>query len=402
MKPFVILLASLLIAASRLTAAPLVSPHAQTIVNRVNAAYLGLTGWTATIVYDQIIVEGGVTTSTSSQTTERYLKSGGPLDYYSATNLRRNDIGGWTKCQDLAVQRFVFRHSRGSGGELSPADELNRPGFWGDFVRSYKEADDINWAGQEVVAGRNCDILEVTFQQRTSPDDPQAVTRVRRFRYFVNPTGLFERVTMVMEDKVRAVGSYYDARITNDAHAQLTPADFSAESFARDAALVMGGEPMPVLEEKVFAAGGSLPDLTFTGWADGKPFKVSDLKGKVVVLETWASWCHFCKEAFPFYEKMRKALAEQDVVFVAVSFDQKQADYEKWMKQHGGDYGFKFGRVDSPDPKKAMKEFRGSLPAFYVLGRDGRIVSSYLGYGYGSGGEDPRLLAALRAAGIKI
>jgi thiol-disulfide isomerase/thioredoxin len=142
--------------------------------------------------------------------------------------------------------------------------------------------------------------------------------------------------------------------------------------------------------------------MAFIGWADGKPFRTSELKGKVVVVETWASWCHFCKEAFPFYEKTRQALADQDVVFVAVSFDSKLAEYEKWMKQHGADYGFKFGRVDSPDPTKAMWEFRGSLPAFYVLGRDGKVISSYLGYGYGSGNEDPRLLAALRTAGIKI
>ena len=377
------------------------SSQAQAIVDRVNAAYSAVSGWTATTVTEELTIAGGVATSKTMHTTERYFKSGGPVAYYSATYLLGNSLGGLTRCQDTAVHRFVLRNGKESRGTLEPASELNSP-FWVTFDQTCKEADDIMWAGREIVAGQSCDILELTRQGRGSSEDPQAVTFVRRNRYFVNSAGLIERLTMAMDDKVRGTSFYSDARITNDAHAQLTPADFSPESFARDAALVLGGEPMPVLEEQVFAAGGALPDLTFTGWADGKPFKVSDLKGQVVVVETWASWCHFCKEAFPYYEKMRQQLAAQDVVFVAVSFDQKVADYEKWMNANASKYGFKFGLVDSPDAKAAMKQFRGSLPAFYILGRDGKVVSSYIGYGYGAGGEDPRLLAALREAGVKV
>jgi hypothetical protein len=90
------------------------------------------------------------------------------------------------------------------------------------------------------------------------------------------------------------------------------------------------------------------------------------------------------------------------VVFVAISFDHVIPDYDKWMKEHGAQYGFKFGRIDSPDPKKALKEFRGSAPAFYVLGRDGKIVRSYVGFSDEMSREDTRLLTALREAGVKI
>jgi hypothetical protein len=99
---------------------------------------------------------------------------------------------------------------------------------------------------------------------------------------------------------------------------------------------------------------------------------------------------------------MRRKLAAQDVVFVAVSFDHQPAAYEKWMKANSANYGFKFGLVDAPNAKEAMKEFKGALPAFYVLGRDGVIVSSYGGWGYPIGAEDPRLLAGLRAAGVEL
>jgi thiol-disulfide isomerase/thioredoxin len=195
-----------------------------------------------------------------------------------------------------------------------------------------------------------------------------------------------------------------DWRVTHyDAKAKPAKEEFSREAFDRVAATMLKpGEAMPEVREELFKSTERLPEVSFIAWADKKPFRLADLQGKVVVLETWASWCHYCKEAFPYYEKMRRQLAAQDVVFVAVSFDAKVADYEKWMNAHGSEYGFKFGRIDAPDARAAMLEFRGSLPAFYVLGRDGRIISGYGGYAYGAGNEDPRLLAALREAGVKL
>jgi len=409
MKPAPFVLACLVLAAVPFAAAaPLatpdtwISPQAQAIRERVNAAYSALDGWTATIVSEVHTIEKGVVKTDTGHTTERYLKSGGPTGYYASIIVVEKNTYAFAKCQDLAEERFVYRGRNGPQGARSPAREENRPAFWAQFDLAIAHADYLRWVGTETVAGPTSHMVRADFLNGRTPDNPNAVTGVGTWRYYVNPAGLIERFTITRDDR-SGTGTYWsEQRITYDVNAKLTPADFSHESFERDAAVVLQGKPMPVLTEQLFAAGGTLPDMAFIGWADGKPFRTSDLKGKVVVLETWASWCHYCKEAFPFYEKTRQALADQDVVFVAVSFDQKLADYEKWMKQHGDGYGFKFARVDSADPAKAMKEFRGSLPAFYVLSRDGKITSAYLGYGYGPGGEDPRLLAALRANGIKI
>jgi hypothetical protein len=90
------------------------------------------------------------------------------------------------------------------------------------------------------------------------------------------------------------------------------------------------------------------------------------------------------------------------VIFVALDFDEKAVDYRNWMKEHGDSYGFVFARVDSPDASKALRDFKGSLPGFYVLGRDGRISSTYAGFGYGAGNPDPRLIQALSKAGVTL
>lgn len=396
-------LCSLGLAAADEATRPWISPQAQAVRDRVTAARAAIDGWTATIVMESTLFASGSAKTRNMQTTERYLRSHGPAEYYAATHSNEEGRFAIVKCQDLAVNRLVFRNSKGVQGTVSPADAFNRPEFWLKFDLAFTDSDFVRWAGHESFGGQSCDVVEAVDLEHRASDSPNAVTAISTTRFFVSRAGLIERITYARDEKSGQQSDWLDQRITYDSKAHLTPEDFSQASFERDAvAAVLNGQPMPVLKEEVFAVGDTLPEMTFTGWPDGKPFRISYLKGKVVVVETWASWCYFCKEAFPTYEKARRALADQDVVFVAVSFDQKLSDYEKWMKQHAGDYGFKFGRVDAEDPMKAMKEFRGSLPGFYVLGRDGKIVSSYLGFGYGRGNEDPRLLAALRAAGVTL
>ncbi len=66
------------------------------------------------------------------------------------------------------------------------------------------------------------------------------------------------------------------------------------------------------------------PDYAFAG-PDGKPMKVADLKGKVVVLNVWATWCAPCKIEMPTLAKLQAAYAGQDVEVVAVSIDSPEA-----------------------------------------------------------------------------
>lgn len=379
-----------------------VSPQAQAIRDRVNAAYSAVQGWSATTVSTVLVMEKGAIIARGNQLTERYLRSGGPISYYAMTRRSSDESSWFARSQDLAVEHGAYGKPAEIEGWLGAANDVSQPQTWSAFRGAVASADYVRWAGRESVDGQSCEIVETIALGRKDPAEPEVVRGVLTSRFYVDAAGFIRRITRASDGPAGAPVFASEELITYDAPAKLTAEDFTRARFERDVAPFLKGQPMPELKEQLYAAGGTLPDITFTAWADGKPFRLSDLKGKVVVVETWASWCHFCKEAFPTYERIRKALADQDVAFVAVSFDAKLADYEKWMKRHGGDYGFKFGRVEAEDPMKALKEFRGSLPAFYVLGRDGKIVSSYIGWGWDKGAEDPRLLAALRAAGVKI
>lgn len=411
MKTLLLLLPLLPICASTSLAAPpseksetWISPRAQALVDRVRAAHRGASGWTSTVVSVTRSGPDGGEKTLELRMSERFLAVPGSTGYYASTNYAPNVGAQFVKWQDDTLQRILARGPNGLVAQSQLPDDTHRPEVWTHFEASLNGAKYVRYAGREDVVGQGCDVLEMTSVRSTpaSGVGPESVSGITVARFYVGSKGFIERRTLASDAKSASESFWQDVRITYDAAAKLTPADFDTANFERAAAEVLRGEPMPAWEERLFLRGHVLPETTFIAWADGKPFRMAELKGKVVVLETWTSWCHFCKEAFPFYEKMRKALAGQDVVFVAVSFDAKKSEYEAWMNKNGGEYGFKFGRVDSADPMKTMKEFKGSLPAFYVLGRDGRIVASYLGYGYRRDGEDPRLLTALREAGVKI
>ena len=85
------------------------------------------------------------------------------------------------------------------------------------------------------------------------------------------------------------------------------------------------------------AQGAGAPDIAFIG-PDGKPTKLSDLKGQVVVVNFWATWCGPCKEEMPSLAKLGKDYAGRGVKVVAISVDavgeaQKAKDF---LRANGG------------------------------------------------------------------
>src|SRR5688500_15395159 len=84
--------------------------------------------------------------------------------------------------------------------------------------------------------------------------------------------------------------------------------------------------PPPLL-----APGPTAPDFTaYT--ADRKPVKLSDFKGKVVLIDFWAPWCGPCKVVMPHMEKLHQKLGTQDFVVLGVCVWDTQASFDKWQK----------------------------------------------------------------------
>ena len=113
----------------------------------------------------------------------------------------------------------------------------------------------------------------------------------------------------------------------------------------------------PMAKLAIPAQPTSEPDVAFTG-PDGKPMKLADLKGQVVVVNFWATWCGPCKEEMPSLAKLAKDYADKGVKVVAISVDRLEdgAAAKDFLRGHGGlgfyndpEYHVVFGLNPRPD-----------------------------------------------------
>ncbi len=118
------------------------------------------------------------------------------------------------------------------------------------------------------------------------------------------------------------------------------------------------------------------PAVSFTDLA-GQPRTLEDFKGKVVLLNFWATWCAPCVREMPSLDRVQAKLANEGLKVIALSMDRKGRELvAPFMKKLGLDDLQAF-----LDPRgKAARAFgvRG-LPASYIIDAEGRLVGSLLG-----------------------
>ena len=110
----------------------------------------------------------------------------------------------------------------------------------------------------------------------------------------------------------------------------------------------------------------TLPPVTLI---DGTVLKPEHWKGKVLVVERFATWCPFCKVQNPKLEKLLKANKAKGLEVLALSIDKNAAEVPKYMQQHG--YTFSAAMM-TPEWQRVLGDIKG-LPVIWVIGRDGKV-----------------------------
>jgi thiol-disulfide isomerase/thioredoxin len=156
--------------------------------------------------------------------------------------------------------------------------------------------------------------------------------------------------------------------------------------------------------QELLQPGAKAPDFTSRD-RSGAEVKLSDFRGKVVVLDFWASWCGPCVASMPHVQQVAKQHAG-DVVVLAVCTSDTRKKFEQWIDGKSADYGnIKFAcelherGSDTFEERASSKLYHVSgLPTKFVVGRDGVIAASLVGWDDG----DLQLEAGLARAGIAI
>jgi thiol-disulfide isomerase/thioredoxin len=132
-----------------------------------------------------------------------------------------------------------------------------------------------------------------------------------------------------------------------------------------------------------FALGlqNSLLAATAPGWdlkdVKGNSVKLSDFKGKVVILDFWATWCPPCRAEIPHFIGLQEKYGKQGLVVVGVSVDQGGPKVVlSFVKANKINYPIVFGDLDVAQLYDATDE----IPTTFVIDRTGNIVAKHLGF----------------------
>lgn len=118
------------------------------------------------------------------------------------------------------------------------------------------------------------------------------------------------------------------------------------------------------------AVGAPLPPLKVDGLS-GKTIDVASYRGRVLLLDVWASWCGPCKQELPVLNDMARRLKGEGIEILAVSVDQERANVEKFLRAQGG----RWSLTVAHDPRGEIAELLqpDKMPTSYVVDRAGIV-----------------------------
>jgi thiol-disulfide isomerase/thioredoxin len=127
----------------------------------------------------------------------------------------------------------------------------------------------------------------------------------------------------------------------------------------------------------------------------GRPVRLAELRGRVVLLNFWATWCAPCREEMPALEALARELGGQGLVVLTVNFEEAPETVRTFVRE----VGLTLPVLLDADGAVARRYRVTALPASFLVARDGALVGSVLGYRDWRGAAARAYLQGLLARG---
>jgi thiol-disulfide isomerase/thioredoxin len=118
------------------------------------------------------------------------------------------------------------------------------------------------------------------------------------------------------------------------------------------------------------------PDFTLPTFPDDAKVNLKDLKGRVVYLDFWATWCPPCRKSFPWMDEMQTRYKDAGLTIVAVSVDKKRELIEQFIQKMQPDFTI----AHDPTGMIAKAYNLRGMPSSYLIDRNGKLVKTHMGF----------------------
>jgi cytochrome c biogenesis protein CcmG/thiol:disulfide interchange protein DsbE len=141
----------------------------------------------------------------------------------------------------------------------------------------------------------------------------------------------------------------------------------------RDIPSPLPGRPAPDFSLEVIRAGD---DPATGGFRPGDTIRFADLRGRVVVVNFWASWCLACRDEHEVLSSVARMYADRGVRFVGILYNDRPANGIEWIARMGGQ---SYPSVKDRESRAAIDFGLFGVPETFVIGTDGRVAYKHIG-----------------------
>ncbi|MDF2724898.1 MAG: thiol-disulfide oxidoreductase [Paenibacillus sp.] len=122
-------------------------------------------------------------------------------------------------------------------------------------------------------------------------------------------------------------------------------------------------------EDQIPRVGSTAPDFALTG-LDGNVYKLSDLRGKAVLVNFWGSWCDPCIRELPAIQRQYEKWKDQGLVVLGVNLDESRVTVQSFVKQTGVTYPILFDKDLLMRDRFAVRYY----PTSFFIDKSGQII----------------------------